>query len=156
MEIFRVPRRKVAVRITLDDGRCLDGVLYTSTSSPRGHPESVADRLNAREEEFLPLACGEDRFLLNKSGIIAVEIPDALDGVDRIDTAGVREIPVRFTLAGGTSLLGKLCVSMPPERSRVLDFLNAAPRFIPLLSNGQVTLVHRNYIVSVRSADDEG
>lgn len=155
MEIFRVPRRRVAVRITLDDGRCLDGVLYTATSGPGGHPESVADRLNDADGEFLPLASGQDRFLLNRSGIITVEIPGALDGADRVDTTGARVIPVRLTLAGGTSLLGKICVSMPPERSRVLDFLNAAPRFIPLLSNDQVTLVHRNYIVSVRSADDE-
>jgi hypothetical protein len=43
---------------------------------------------------------------------------------------------------------------MPPERSRVLDYLNASKRFIPLFGDGTVTLVQRGFIVVVRSSDD--
>jgi hypothetical protein len=64
-------------------------------------------------------------------------------------------VPVRLTLPGGTSLLGTILVVMPPERARVLDFFNAAPRFFPLIGEHQVTLVHRNYVVSVRSAIED-
>ena len=40
---------------------------------------------------------------------------------------------------------------MPQERSRVIDFLNVASRFLPLFGEERVTLVQRSYIVAVRT-----
>ena len=37
------------------------------------------------------------------------------------------------------------------QSQEVLDYLNAAPRFLPLHSSEGITLVHRRFIVSVRS-----
>jgi hypothetical protein len=155
MESLKVPRRENAVRILLDDGRSLDGKLYTAPLAANGLAERVVDHLNDTTQDFIPLACGEDRFLLNKSGIIAVEIPGGRDEVEGWGSGAGREVPVRLTLPGGTSLIGTIFVVMPPERARVLDFLNATPRFFPLIGEHQVTLVHRNYVVSVRSAIEE-
>ena len=59
---------------------------------------------------------------------------------------------MRISLAGGTSLLGRLAIRMPPERARVLDYLNSAPRFVPLLGERQVTLVQKHFVVTVRNA----
>ena len=42
---------------------------------------------------------------------------------------------------------------MPPERSRVVDYLNAAGRFLPLFGEGVVTLVQRRFVVSLRSGE---
>ncbi len=152
MEIYKIPRREVQARILLDDGRTLDGRLYTAATGPSGLPESVLAHLNDPTEEFIPLACGDDRFLVNKSGIVWVQIPDGEGEIEGLAEGAGKEVPVRLTLAGGTSLLGRFFVLMPPERSRVLDYLNAAPRFLPLLGEGFVTVVHRAYIVTARGA----
>ena len=151
MSIFQVPRREASARILLDDGRTLDGKVYLAVTGHDGRPETVWERLNDAGEEFVPVACGPDRFLLNKSGIITVTVSDEDDAVHDDTYDGARETPVRVSLAGGISLIGRLHIAMPQERSRVLDYLNAAPRFLPLHSPEGITLVHRRFIVSVRS-----
>lgn len=156
MEIFRVPRRRVRARILLDDGRTVDGDLYTAAAVTEGRPETVVHHLNDPTEEFLPLACGEDRFLLNKAGIVYAQILADPSEMGEAELEAARAVAVRLSLAGGMALLGTFRMVMPPERSRVLDYLNAAPRFLPLWGEGQVTLVQRSFVVSVRSehADD--
>jgi len=150
MEEYQVPKRRVRSRVLLDDGRILDCDVFTAVSSPDGRPQTVMERLNEPDDEFLPVACGEDRFLLNKSGIVTVQTtePEELKGLD--PKAG-RQVPVRLSLTGGISLLGRFHIVMPPEQSRVIDFLNRSPRFLPMLGEDKVTLVQRSYIVAVRS-----
>jgi DNA polymerase-4 len=41
-----------------------------------------------------------------------------------------------LTLTGGLSVVGKLSIVMPPERNRVVDYMNAAGRFLPLFGDG--------------------
>lgn len=149
---YQVPRREVPARVLLDDGRILDCVVFTAVAAPGGGPQHVLDRLNDLDEEFLPVACGGDRFLLNKSGIMTVQItePGELEG---LGSAPGRQATVRLSLTGGISLVGRFRISLPPERSRVLDFLNRAARFVPLVGENRVTLVQRRYIVSVRSEE---
>jgi hypothetical protein len=153
MEIYRIPRREVPVRIRVDDGRTLDGTLFTAATVSGRRPEDVLQHLNEMGEDFVPLVCGPDSFLLNKAGIIWVQVT----GVAAQEIAGEagsgRQVPVRFSLAGGISVVGTLVIVMPQERSRVLDYLNAAGRFLPLFGEGTVTLVQRRFVVTVRSAE---
>jgi hypothetical protein len=90
--------------------------------------------------------------LLNKAGIIWVQLTGAT-AAEVGDVDAGRPAPVRFTLAGGLSLVGTLSIVMPPERARVIDYMNAAGRFVPLFGDGLVTLVRRSFVVSVRSAE---
>jgi hypothetical protein len=151
MDMYRIPRREVPVRILLDDGRTLDGTLFTAETGPGGPPEDVLHYLNETGEGFVPLLCGRDSFLLNKAGIVWAQ----LTGEAAREIAGgaidARHVPARVSLAGGLSLFGTLAIAMPPERSRVVDYLNAAGRFLPLLSEGTVTLVQCRFVVTVRS-----
>jgi len=147
---YQVPRREVRARILLDDGRILDCLVFTAATAPDGGPQRVLDRLNETDEEFVPVSCRDDRFLVNKSGIVTVQITQP-DEIAALSDAGAIERAVRLSLAGGINLVGRFQISMPPERSRVIDFLNAAKRFVPLLGPDRVTLVQRNYIVAVRS-----
>ncbi len=156
MEIFRLPMREVAARVLMDSGESLEGVLYVVAEGPDGHPGRLVDRLNDPTEEFVPMSWKGDSVLINKSGMLTVRLKES--GFDEVPDAGEQPehtVPVRVTLAGGHGLLGRFFVSMPPERARVLDYLNAAPRFVPLLGEQNVTLVQRRYIHNVRTLADE-
>jgi len=148
---YQVPNREVGATVVLDDGRTLECTLFTAVSSPDGGPQLVIDRLNDAAEEFVPVSSGDDRFLVSKPGIVTVQITQR-DELDAMETDAGREAPVRLSLAGGVGLVGRFRIVMPPERSRVIDYLNEASRFVPLFGEDRVTLVQRGYIVTVRSA----
>lgn len=150
MDELRVPRRQVRVRIVLDDGRTLDGDLFVSPIMPDGGAERVVDRLNDPHDDFVPVAAGEDRFVLNKAGIVLVQIQGGPEEAGVPETFEGHEAPVQLSLSGGIGISGRLPIAMPPERSRVIDYLNAAPRFVPILGDAQVTLVQRRFIITVR------
>jgi hypothetical protein len=153
MEIYRVPRREVPVRILLDDGRTLDGTFFTAETGVGGRPEDVLQHLNDSDKDFVPLVCGADSFLLNKAGIIWAQVSGAAAKEIAVEAGSGRHVPVRLSLAGGISVVGKLVIVMPAERSRVLDYLNATGRFLPLYGEASVTLVQRRFVVTVRSAE---
>ena len=156
MEIYRIPRRELDVRILLDDGRTLDGSLFSSKTGVMGGPEDALHFLNTDSEDFIPLVCGKDSFLLNKAGIIWVQLAgEAADEIAAMNRTG-RRVPVRLTLTGGLSVVGTLSIVMPPERNRVVDYMNAVGRFLPLFGDGVATLVQRGFVVSVRSAEGDG
>jgi len=148
MDIYRIPRREVSVELLLIDGRHLDGTIFTSEIGPDGLPEQVLHHLNDPGEDFVPLVCGGEAFLLNKAGILWVQLA-ALEAELIEDDAPAIRIPTRLTLAGGLSVAGTLAIVMPPERSRTVDFLNAAGRFLPVHGDGTVTLVQRRFVVTV-------
>jgi hypothetical protein len=153
MEIYRIPRREVPVRILLDDGRTLDGTLFTAETGIGGRPDHVLQHLNDADAHFVPLVCGTDSFLLNKAGIIWAQVSGAAAREIAVEAGAGRRVPVRFSLTGGISLVGTLVIVMPPDRSRVLDYLNASGRFMPLFGEGTVTLVQRRFVVTVRSGE---
>lgn len=149
MDLYRIPRSEISVRLLLDDGRTLEGDLFVPSTGD-SDLERVLGRLNDAHEEFLPLAVGNDRFLLNKTGILSAEIgpPDS-----EPDALGARVVVARLSLLGGLAVVGKIRIEMPPERSRVLDYMNAAPRFLPVWGDEKVTVVQRRAIISVRAED---
>jgi hypothetical protein len=153
MELYRIPRREVSVRILLDDGRTLDGTLFTAESAAGGRSEDVLQLLNGTDVEFVPLLSGKDSFLLSKAGVIWVQLMGEPAREIALEAESGRRVPVRFSLAGGVSVVGTVSIVMPPERSRVVDYLNAAGRFLPLFGEGIVTLVQRRFIVTVRSGE---
>jgi len=121
MEMYRIPRREVAARILLDDGRTLDGTVFTTESVPGGRPEDVLHLLNDTSEDFVPLVCGPDSFLLNKTGIIWVQLTGAT-AAEVGDVDAGRRAPVRLTLAGGLSLVDKIVRHHSSDRFIVIDY----------------------------------
>ena len=156
MEIYRVPRREVLVRILMDDGRTLEGTLFTAESRAGGYPEDVLLHLNHEDAEFVPLQSEGESFLLNKAGILWVQVTGYAAAEIRDEAGAGRTVPVVCSLAGGSSVAGSLVIVMPLERSRVLDYLNAPGRFVPIFGEGSATLVQRRFIVTVRCGDESG
>lgn len=153
MDTYRIPRREVPVRLLLDDGRTLEGTAFTLESGPNGGPQDVLALLNDADDEFLPFACDRDWFLLNKAGIIWAQLAGAAAQESAAKVLSAHHVLARFSLAGGLNVVGTLAIVMPPERSRVLDYMNAAGRFVPLFGEDSVTLVQRRFVVSVRSGE---
>ena len=156
MEIYRIPRREVPVRVLVDDGRTLDGTLFTAETGAAGRPEDVLAHLNEPDEDFVPLLCGADSFLVNKAGIIWVQLTGAAATELADQSESGQTVPVRLSLAGGLSVAGTMQIVMPLERSRLVDYLNASGRFLPLFGDGSVTLVQRRFVVTVRSGEGAG
>lgn len=149
MKAFRTPRRVVPVRVLLEDGRKWEGGLYAPAAGPDGNPGRLIDRLNDDAEEFLPLA-GRYQTLLNKSRIVTIELATGEEQAECIESEAARGQQVKITLTCGVTLAGRIRYLMPEGRGRLLDYLNAAPRFIPLIGESRVSLVHRRFVVSVQ------
>ena len=78
----------VAVRVTLENGRTVEGGLYVPAIGPDGQPGRLLDRLNDEAEQFLPLA-GRHETLLNKSAIVSVQLASGHERPEEIGRAHV-------------------------------------------------------------------
>lgn len=147
MKQFQVPQVEMTVRILVRGGREIEGGLFYAPSRPGGAPGHLGDRLND-PEEFLPVAAGTGSRLLNKECILTVSL-----GAGHLDElpedAAAEHVRVRLALVDGSIVDGRLVYAMPPGQSRVLDYLNSGPRFVPVEHHGGVTMVNRTAIVEV-------
>ena len=139
----------VAVRVTLENGRTVEGGLYVPAIGPDGQPGRLLDRLNDATERFLPLA-GRHETLLNKSAIVSVQLASGHERAEGIEHEVAREQQVRMALRQGEVVDGWIRYLMPEEKARLLDYLNAAPAFIPVIGERRVTLVQRRFILSIQ------
>ncbi len=147
MEEFRVPLRTIAVAIRLEDGEVLSGGIPVAESSPTGHEGTAVDRLNDADP-FLPLSGPDGSVLLHKGAIVWVEL--ALDAEDGSAEDGSTAVPVELNLVGGETRSGEVRYVMPPERSRLMDFLNRSDPFVEVTQGRRRTLVHRKFVIKVR------
>lgn len=148
MKGLRTPQRMVPVRVLVEDGHMLEGGLYVPATGADGGPGRLLDRLNDDTQAFLPLA-GRHETLLNKSRIVTVQLASGHERPEGITEQHAREQRVRFHLAGGYVVDGWVRYFMPDEHARLLDYLNECPRFIPVIGDQRVTLVHRLFVSSV-------
>ncbi len=142
------------VSVLLEDGRKLDGVLYAPPSGPAGDPGRLVDRLNDDSESFVALDHGEESFLLSKQAMVWVRLAAAAD--DGTVEQGAQVHEVNLVLTNGDSLAGTLRFAMPPERCRLLDYLNSAPGFITLERERQQVLLNRRFIGRIKDPSRGG
>jgi hypothetical protein len=150
VKTLRTPQRMVPVRVLLDDGRTLDGGFYVPAMGPDGKPGRLVDRLNDDSEEFLPLA-GRYETLLNKSWIVITQVAAGYERAEGIEDEVAREQRVKMILTQNQAVEGWIRYLMPEEKARLLDYLNAAPRFIAVIDESRLTLVQRRFIISVEA-----
>lgn len=151
MEDLRVPKHRAAVEVLLPGGACRPVALFLAEAAP-GHagPERPSDLLNGAGE-FMP-AFDEERGVmsfLQRGAIALLRVPRALeeDEADALTLPTEHEVEVH--LGDGTVLSGLVSFVRPPERSRLVDFLNEAPPFFKLLEPGSVALVNKRHVSRV-------
>jgi hypothetical protein len=137
----------------VDDGRTLEGTIFTAELGSGGRPENALQHLNEPGEDFLPVLCGGYSVLVNKTGILWVQLSDSAAEEIAEDAGSGRRVPVRLTLSGGIGILGTVVIVMPLERSRVVDYLNAAGRFFPVFGEDGVKLIQRRFVVTLSSGE---
>ncbi len=150
MTNFRVPQRRVEARIRLGDGRELVGTLFTAEAGPGGAPGRLADRLNDAQERFFPFVTDSGGRLVNKSGVVLVALGADAGEAELPVEAAEQEVTVRLTLRGGEEIEGSVPYTMPPERGRLLDYLNSTEAFIPIRVGAEFCLVNLAYVVDLQ------
>jgi hypothetical protein len=149
MDEYRVPQRKVPVRVRLEDGRDIEGFLFAPDTGPDGEPGRVVDRLNDEPERFLALVGERRSCLLHKGSVVAIELSPADGNLELHEGEHATEVRVELRLETNLVVSGTICYTMPPERQRVLDFLNAAPDFISVETESSTTLLNVDRVISV-------
>ena len=154
MKKFQVPQRQVRAAVRLHGGAERRGYLYTATSGPGGGPGRLSDRLNDASERFLAMSDEQRGCLLSKNHIVEIELDADQRDVELDAESELHQTRVRLDLAAGQTLEGVIPYTMPPDKERLLDFLNAAPRFIPLLGDEGLALVNIDYVTAVTNLED--
>jgi hypothetical protein len=150
MSDYRIEKVRRFVEVTLANGSRLDGDVFCQTVGRfRAGPEQPLDLLND-DDPFLPLVVSDGSIRLVQKGQVAVMGTALPDGDDAVDT-GVLGMRVVFTLVDGSEHLGTIFPELPPDRPRLIDFLNDMPlRFLALFTSDQLRLVNRVHIAYVR------
>jgi len=146
---LRVPKRRAQVEVLLPGGAARQVTVFLAEFASRHTgPERLSDLLNAADD-FVPAVdvLTDSMTFLNRHGIAAArvarewELGEDLSGGDQHD--------VEITLIDGTILRGTVAFTMPPERSRLLDYLNDTQPFVRLAEKEKVALVNKRHIARV-------
>ena len=151
MEELRVPKRRVEAEVLLASGVTRRVAVFLADSAP-GHAgaERFSDLLNGRED-FIPafdVALDAITFV-NRTGVVVARVAPHHES-DRADDITIpTEHEVEIGLLDGSALRGLVSYVMPADRSRLNDFLNAAPPFFRLLERDAVALVNKRHVARV-------
>lgn len=158
---LRLPTKVVAVRLALVGGMPTPAEMFLPDVARRGRGH-LLDDLSAQlcsEPSFIPVRWKNRVRLLGKPAIAWVAVrrddpeeapsTDASAGPSEELTLYDREHRVELELVHGTKLIGTLLDSSPIDRTRVIDHLNRAGRFVRLWTTNEHFLINTMQIVAV-------
>lgn len=118
--------------------------------------ETLGERLNEPGVAFVPVSVRGHAELLQLADIAYAETSDRLPELAELEALGARRRTVLIRLVSGEMLSGELIYVAPPERSRILDLLNAdGARFLLMVEGARTRYVQRAAIARVRPPEDE-
>lgn len=154
--LYRVQTAQKAVILTMLGGEELRGNVFIHPSSYRPFElEDVSELLNAGSPFFpLELETGEV-VIISKERVAEAAAnrgEDASDHPPRGTPSPTALLQV--LLVGGEVRLGSIRLEAPPDRARVLDYLNAlTSRFLTLYTSNEARLINSSLIERVRPLD---
>jgi len=151
LEELRVPTRRVAVELFMDDGVHTRGVMYlTQTRHHSSESEEIAGLLND-DRVFVPFRADDpsiDVWIVNKHHVIRVHLKDC--DTLRDDAAPAEPTPIcTIVLCDRSRLTGQLLFDAPVSASRLVDKFNGAPSFMTFVTDDGVDFVHRSHVTQV-------
>jgi hypothetical protein len=151
MDDLRVPKRRVSAEVLLPGGAGRRITLFLAEAAPaHDGPERPSDVLNAGDG-FVP-AFDEDAHaitFLNVGGLAVVRVDRELERTASDALTLPTEHEVEVLLESGGTLRGLVSYLRPPERSRLVDFLNEPAPFFPLLEERAIALVNKRHVARV-------
>lgn len=150
---YRVPKDAVPVELVIEGGLHLIGNLYVSPAAPNHEGRERVLEMLTRERRFIPIVTAQGSRLVNTDRIAVVRLGDpfdaGLDGADGTESV-VPEVHVRVQLTPDLPNEGMICgrmrVSQPNSRPRVLDLLNESDKFCAVFDGGEAVLIAKHYI----------
>ena len=154
--LYRIETAQKAVILTMLGGEEIRGNVFIHSSSYRPFElEDVSELFNSASPFFpLELESGEV-ILVSKERVAEAAANHGDDATDQPP----RGLPgptalLQVTLVGGEIRLGSIRLEGPPDRARVLDYLNAlTSRFLVLYTSNEARLINRSLIDRVRPLD---
>ena len=150
---LKVPKRRAQVEVLLPGGAVRQVMVFLGESAhDHAGAERLSDLLNGHVD-FVPAldTASNQMTFLGRQSIAAARIARELEGGDEHTIATEHEVEV--TLVDGTVLRGLVTFVLPPERSRLLDYLNDAQPFVRLLETDKVALINKRHIARVAKVD---
>ena len=154
--LYRVETVQKAVVLTMLGGEELRGNVFIHPSSYRPFElEDVSELFNSGSPFFpLELESGEV-ILVSKERVAEAAANHGDDAPDHPP----RDAPsptalLQILLVGGEVRLGSIRLEAPPDRARVLDYMNAlTSRFLILYTSNEARLINSSLIERVRPLD---
>ncbi len=154
MQELRVPKRRTPVELVLADGTPRKVLVFLAEFAARhSGAERLSDLLDG-ESEFIPAveASTNAVFFLHSTSVAVARVASSVEGDDGQHTSPTKH-EVEITLIGGARLRGHVAYVMPPDRSRLTDYLNSEPRFIKLIEQEGVALVNKQHVTLIEALD---
>jgi hypothetical protein len=154
LESLSIPKRRVAAQFVLPGGASRAVAVFLAEAAP-GHSggERLSDLLNNSGSQFIPAIDAEtDAMTFVQCENLALARVDAAlepNVVDQFTIPTEHEVEVR--LMDGQKLRGLITYVLPEAHSRLTDYLNNAPPFIPLLEGEKVALINKRHVAYVET-----
>ncbi|MEA2762951.1 MAG: hypothetical protein QOD47_2235 [Gemmatimonadaceae bacterium] len=153
---YRIETTRKAVILTMLGGEEVRGNIFIHFSPYRPFElEDVSELFNS-ESPFFPLELPNAEVILVAKERVAEIAADRSEGESDLippDPPSPTAL-LQVLLVGGEVRLGSIRLDAPPDRARVLDYLNALrSRFLTLYTSNEARLINRSLIDRVRPLD---
>jgi hypothetical protein len=155
LDDLRVPKRRTPVEIQLNGGAVHHVAVFLGDfAHDHAGPEQLSDLLNG-PGDFVPAHDLDSNAMtfLNRSGVAVVRLGGHVDPETTDQHTLPTEHEVEIVLHDGAKLRGLVSYVLPPEHSRLIDFLNEAPLFFRLLEQSAVCLINKRHVARVALID---
>lgn len=151
---YSIPKRKVPAELTAG-GHGPRSIHLFLGQRAKGHPggERPSDLLNG-SKTFLPVSVvnGKVGFVRREAVILlSVAAEHELREDERSEPGNRVSEFLAVDLENGTRVSGTISYLLPRNRSRLQDFLNSAPPFIPLRDGDVIRFVNRRRIAWIET-----
>lgn len=137
---------RIGAEVLVSGGRTISGELHLQPlASSHSGPETPEDALN-RPEPFFPLTSDRRTIFLAKQHVLVVAMVAPLPAEDPDRMSAARTLAMRIELSDGSELYGAVMSELPPDRPRVLDYLNSPGGFFALMGPTGTRFVNRGHI----------